>query len=70
MKKTPAYVSTVYDASGNWDAQSAPPEGSPLGLYSKTAGQAAPINLKPGSTVTVDVSFDDTTKMQAGRPGR
>jgi hypothetical protein len=64
VKKTPAYVSVLYDASGAWDAQSAPPAGCSLGMYdSKTPGQPAPIDLKPGATVAIDVSFDDSHKM-------
>ena len=31
VKKTPIYVSTAYDPSGHWDAQSPPPDGSSLG---------------------------------------
>ncbi len=32
VKKTPVYVSTAYDPTGQWDAQSPPPDGSSLGL--------------------------------------
>ncbi len=70
VAKTPAYVSTVFDASGTWDAQSVPPDGSSLGLYSKTPGKPAPIELKSGGTTPVDVTFDDTEKMRGGKPSR
>ncbi len=70
VAKTPAYVSAVFDANGTWDAQSVPPDGSPLGMYSKTPGQPAPIELKPGGTTTVDLTFDDTVKMRGGKPSR
>ena len=70
VKKTPAYVSTVYDASGTWDAQSPPPDGSALGMYTKTPPQPAAIELKTGSPVSIDVRFDDSVKMQNGKPSR
>ncbi len=70
VKKTPAYVSTVFDPTGQWDAQSAPPEGSSLGLYSKTPGKPEPIDLKAGKTTTIDLTFDDTVKMRSGGPAR
>lgn len=71
VKASPAYVSAVYDSKGEWDGQSGPPpEGSPLGLYSKTPGKPEPIDVKPGKTVSVELSFDDTVKMQAGGPGK
>ncbi len=68
--KTPAYVSTVYDASGQWDAQSAPPDGSSLGLYSKGSGAPEPVKLQSGRTTRIDLAFDDTVKMQSGKPTR
>ena len=66
VQKVPAYVSAAYDPKGEWDGQSGPPpEGSSLGLYSKTPGKPEPIDIKPGTTATVDLSFDDRIKMQA-----
>lgn len=70
VKKTPAYVSAVYDAGGTWDAQSAPPDGSSLGLYSKSPGGPEPVNLQSGKTTKIDLVFDDTVKMQSGKPTR
>jgi hypothetical protein len=70
ITKTPAYISTVYDQTGHWDAQSAPPEGSSLGLYSNGSGAPAPIALQAGKTTTVDVTFDDRVKMKSGTPSR
>ena len=71
VKKSPAYVSAVFDPTGGWDAQSGPPpEGSSLGLYSKTPGQPEPIELKPGKTVSVELAFDDSVKMRSGQPDR
>lgn len=67
LRTSPAYVSSVYDASGEWDAQSAPPEGSSLGLYAKTPGKPEPIDLTPGKTKTIQLSFDDSVKMQSGK---
>ena len=67
IKKTPLYVSAAYDPSGQWDAQSPPPEGSSLGLYSKTPGQPEPIDLKPGKTTKIELAFDDRVKMKGGK---
>jgi hypothetical protein len=67
VKKSPAYASAAFDPAGDWDGQSGPPpEGCSLGLYSKTPGQPAPIELKPGKTVTVELTFDDSVKMHNG----
>src|ERR1051325_7907405 len=33
VQKSPVYVSTAYDPTGKWDAQSSPPSGSSLGMY-------------------------------------
>jgi hypothetical protein len=70
VKKSPAYVSAAYDPSGQWTAQSPPPDGSSLGLYSKTAGTPEPIDLKPGQTTSIELPFDDTVKMKGGQPTR
>src|SRR5215470_14820284 len=34
VQTVPAYVSTAFDPSGSWDAQSPPPSGCSLGVYS------------------------------------
>ncbi|HEX4770198.1 MAG TPA: hypothetical protein VH351_05165 [Bryobacteraceae bacterium] len=66
VQKSPAYVSTVFDSKGEWDGQSGPPpEGSSLGLYSKSPGEPAPIDVKAGETAKVTVTFDDSVKMPA-----
>ncbi len=70
VKKTPAYVSAAYDPSGQWDAHSPPPEGSSLGLYSKTPGTPEPINLQPGKATSIELPFDDGVKMKGGQPTR
>ena len=67
VTKTQVYVSAAYDPSGQWDAQSAPPEGSSLGLYSKTRGTPAPIALKPERKTAIDLAFDDSVKMKGGK---
>jgi|GEM_PF-705970 len=65
IKGSPVYVSAVYDPKGAWDAQSAPPSGSSLGLYSdsKEPGKPAPIDVKSGEPATIHLSFDDSYKM-------
>jgi hypothetical protein len=67
VTKTPVYVSTAYDPSGEWDAHSAPPDGTSVGLYSKTPGQPEPVDLKPGKTTKIELSFDDSVKMKGGK---
>ncbi len=60
---SPVYVSAAYDPKGEWDAHSAPPSGSSLGLYSKEPGNPAPVDVKSGHPATVHLSFDDSYKM-------
>ncbi len=64
IQKSTVYVSTAYDPSGNWDAQSGPPKGSSLGMYSKKPPAPEPIAVAAGKTVKVTITFDDTAKAQ------
>jgi hypothetical protein len=64
VKKVPAYVSAAYDPTGKWDAQSPPPAGSSLGMYSKTPPKPEPINITPGKAAKVTITFDDSNKVQ------
>lgn len=70
VSKSPVYVSAAYDPNGQWDAQSPPPENSSLGVYSKTRGTPEPIELQPGKTTSIDLTFDDSVKMRSGKPTR
>jgi hypothetical protein len=71
VKKVPAYVSAAFDPKGEWDGQSGPPpEGTSLGLYSRTPGKPEPVDIKAGKTAAIELSFDDSVKMQAGQPSR
>ena len=63
VQKVPAYVSVAYDPTGSWDAQSPPPSGSSLGMYSKAPPKPAPIDVAPGKTVKVSVTFNDSVKV-------
>jgi len=64
ISKSPVYVATVYDPSGQYDGQSGPPpSGSSLGMYSKQPPQPDPINIDEGKTVEIEVAFDDSAKM-------
>jgi hypothetical protein len=63
VEKSPVYVSAVYDPSGQYEGMSQPPSGASLGLYSKTPGEPAPVNLEPGKTVDIELAFDDSSKM-------
>jgi hypothetical protein len=63
VQKVPAYVSTAYDPTGRWDAQSPPPSGASLGMYSKNPPNPEPIDVDPGKTVKVSITFDDSVKV-------
>lgn len=63
VQKVPAYVSAAYDPTGHWDAQSPPPTGSSLGMYSKAPPTPDPISITPGKTAKVTITFDDTQKV-------
>jgi len=64
VKKVPAYVSAAYDPTGHWDAQSPPPSGSSLGMYSKAPPKPDPIDITPGKVAKVTISFDDSNKVK------
>ena len=63
VQRVPAFVSAAYDPTGNWDAQSPPPSGSSLGMYSKNPPTPQPIDVAPGKTVKVTITFDDSVKV-------
>ena len=62
VKTVPAYVSTAYDPSGKWDAQSPPPSGSSLGMYSSKPPTPDPIRVEPGKTARIKLTFNDAHK--------
>lgn len=63
VQKVPAYVTTAYDPTGRWDAQTPPPSGSSLGMYSKKLPNPEPIDVAPGKATTVAITFDDSVKV-------
>ena len=63
VQRVPAYVTTAYDPTGAWDAQSPPPSGSSLGMYSKNPPNPEPIDVTPGKTAKVAITFDDSAKV-------
>jgi hypothetical protein len=63
VQKSPAYVSAAYDPNGKWDAHSAPPTGSSLGMYSDAPPTPEPINVAGGKTAKVKITFDDKIKV-------
>jgi hypothetical protein len=62
LEKSPVYVGMVFDPSGKWDAQSDPPSGTSLGLYSTEPGVPAPIALEPGKRTKISATLDDSYK--------
>ncbi len=64
LTASPVYMGAVYDPSGEYQGDSLPPSGSSIGIYAKTPGVPAPINLEPGKTVRIELAFDDSHKMQ------
>jgi hypothetical protein len=63
VQTVPAFVSTAYDPSGKWDAQSPPPPGSSLGMYSTKPPTPDPIQVEEGKTAKVKLTFNDSTKV-------
>jgi hypothetical protein len=63
VQTVPAYVTAAYDPTGAWDAQTPPPSGASLGMYSKNPPTPAPIDVAPGKTVKVNITFDDSVKV-------
>ena len=63
VQRVPAFVSAAHDPTGNWDAQSPPPSGSSLGMYSKNPPNPQAIDVAPGKTVKVTIIFDDSVKV-------
>ena len=63
VERVPAFVSAAYDPTGAWDAQSPPPSGCSLGMYSKNPPNPEPINVAPGQTAKVSITFDDSVKV-------
>jgi len=59
----PSYVSSAYDPKGQWDAQSPPPSGSSIGMYSSKPPTPEAINVDPGKTAKVKLTFDDSAKV-------
>jgi hypothetical protein len=62
VQTAPAYVSTAYDPTGKWDAQSAPPSGSSLGMYG-IPPKPDPVNVEPGKTTKIKLTFADANKV-------
>ena len=62
VQKVPAYVSVAYDPTGHWDAQSPPPAASSLGMYGKNPPNPDAIDVAPGKTVKIGVTFNDAVK--------
>jgi len=63
VQRVPAYVSAAFEPTGAWDAQSPPPSGTSLGMYSKNPPNPEPIDVAPGKTVKVAITFDDSVKV-------
>jgi len=63
VQKVPAYASVAYDPTGAWDAKSAPPSGSSLGMYSKNPPAPDPIDVAPGKSARVAITFNDAIKV-------
>jgi hypothetical protein len=63
VQRVPAFVSAAHDPTGHWDAQSPPPSGSSLGMYSRNPPNPQAIDVAPGKTVKVTITFDDSVKV-------
>ncbi len=56
-------MSVAYDPTGQWEAQSPPPSGSSLGMYSTNPPTPTAIEVEPGKTAKVKIAFDDSNKV-------
>ena len=63
VQRAPVYVTTAYDPTGAWDAQSPPPSGSSLGMYTKNPPKPEPVDVAPGNTGKAGITFDDSVKV-------
>lgn len=64
VQKSPAYVSAAFDTSGQWDGKSGPPpKGASVGMVATNPLTPEPINITPGKTNKVKLTFDDSKKM-------
>jgi hypothetical protein len=63
VQKVPAYISVAYDPTGGWDAQSPPPSGTSLGMYTRNPPKPEPISVDSGKTVKITLTFDDAMKV-------
>ena len=57
--QSPVYVTLVYDEAANYDGQSPPPPGAPIGSYQK---DGKPVPVTPGPAAKIKVSFDDSIR--------
>ncbi len=62
LKKSPVYVSAVFDPTGKWDAKTALPPEAARGLYGKKRGAPEPIQLSTTQTATVSFTLSDRSK--------
>jgi hypothetical protein len=56
------YIAVVYDDTGTYNRDTAPPPGTPVSVYGMATGAAAE-GVKPGKDAKVTVTFDDSTRM-------
>lgn len=63
VAKSPVYVGAFYHPSGQYDGTWGGPDGSSMGMYSKTQDEPAPVFIERGKTVSIDLPFDDRQKM-------
>jgi len=59
VAQNPVYVTLVYDEAANYDGQSPPPPGAPIGSYQK---DGKPVPVTPGPAAKIKVSFDDSVR--------
>jgi hypothetical protein len=64
IKKSPAYISLVYDPQGGYTGKIPAPANASIGLYSSEQGIPTPIELKPGQTASITARLDDSTKLK------
>ena len=57
------YVFATHASRSDYDASELPPSGSSLGVYSVEPPKPAPVEVAPGKTTSVKLTFDDSNKI-------
>jgi hypothetical protein len=63
LAESPVFLAMLYDKEGGYDLSGPPASGSPASLYTKEPPAPAPLEIPPGTTVEVQLEFDDSFRV-------